>query len=125
MAKRMASVEVQQVMDRIEAVRKGLGLGPAGFARGLGVERFIYQNHLPPKEVRPSVELLQRVVRYWGVDSTWLLMGGGKKWFLSEKARERANQKSHAIRFGNKAQREYGRTMCASAGELTGGEGKR
>lgn len=103
-----ASPAVVEVMRRIEAVREDLGLTRAQFVSSF-MTRFSYKNYLPPKNVRPSVELVMQVVRCWGVEPMHLLLGVGAKPTYQDP--EFARRKARLLRFGKLEERRAAQQM--------------
>lgn len=71
-----------EIIERIEQVRRYLGLNRSKFCRSIGMSPQTYNNFIGPQGTKPNIQLLHGVVTRFGVDPMWLFTGRGNM-FLS------------------------------------------
>lgn len=67
-----------QIIDRVEEVRKALGLNKSQFSARISMKPQTYNNFIGAQGSKPNVELLVGIVRVFDVNPFWLLIGGDK-----------------------------------------------
>lgn len=67
--------QFQDVIERVEQVRKGLGLNKSQFSSRIGMKPQSYNNFTGAQSTKPSIELIMGVVTKYSVDPLWLLTG--------------------------------------------------
>lgn len=78
-----------QVTDRIEEIRKHLGLSKLAYCERIGFSYSNYSQITGTRGSKPNVELVHDVIRHTGVNPMWLLTGDGPM-FSDEGAAEAA-----------------------------------
>lgn len=71
------------IVERIEHLRKHLGLNKSRFSGEIGMKPQTYNNFIGSQGSKPNVELIFGIVNIFGVNPIWLLNGQGSM-FLSE-----------------------------------------
>lgn len=66
-----------EIIERIEQVRRYLGLNRSKFCRSIGMSPQTYNNFIGPQGTKPNIQLLHGVVTRFGVDPMWLFTGRG------------------------------------------------
>ena len=67
-----------EIIERVEYVRKYLGLNKKEFCGRFGMQPQTYLNYIGPQGSSPSIELIYGVFNEFHVNPTWLLNGTGE-----------------------------------------------
>ena len=72
------------INKRIEELRLTTGLNATDFARSIGVRPNTYLVSITYSRRKPSIELMQAVMRRYMISGRWLLLGDGAMWDKSK-----------------------------------------
>ena len=67
-----------KIIERVEYVRKYLGMNKKEFCQGFGMKPQTYDRYTGPQGSSPSIELIHGVFNEYHVNPTWLLNGTGE-----------------------------------------------
>ncbi len=73
----MKAQKFPEIIERIEYVRKLLGLNKSRFCLAFGVKPQTYNNYIGPQGTKPNVELIFGAIDRFNVNPDWLLTGSG------------------------------------------------
>lgn len=68
----------EDIIERIEYVRKYLNLNKSRFSSDIGMKPQTYNNFIGAQGSKPNIELIRGIVNRYGVNPTWLLNGAGE-----------------------------------------------
>ena len=68
----------EEIVARIEFIRKSLGMNKSRFCRQIGLTPQTYHNFVGPQGSKPSLELIRGVFNRFQVNPIWLLNGSGE-----------------------------------------------
>lgn len=68
----------EDIIERIEYVRKYLSLNKSRFSSGIGMKPQTYNNFIGSQGSKPNIELIRGIVNRYAVNPTWLLNGSGE-----------------------------------------------
>ena len=66
------------IIDRVEEIRRHLGLNKSRFAGAIGMKPQTYNNFIGAQGSKPNMELVHGIVEQFKVDPRWLLSGKGQ-----------------------------------------------
>ncbi len=73
----MKAQKFPKIIERIEYVRKQLGLNKSRFCQAFGMKPQTYNNYIGPQGTKPSIDLIIGVIDRFKVNPDWLLTGTG------------------------------------------------
>ncbi len=73
----MKAQKFPEIIERIEHVRKQLGLNKSRFCQAFGMKPQTYNNYIGPQGTKPNIELFFGVIDRFSVNPDWLLTGSG------------------------------------------------
>ena len=65
------------IIERIEQLRKQLGLNKSRFSSRIGMKPQTYNNFLGAQASKPNIELIYGIIQQYNVNPMWLLKGEG------------------------------------------------
>ena len=73
----MKAQKFPEIIERVEQVRKLLGLNKSRFCLAFGMKPQSYNNFIGPQASKPNIDLICGVVDRFNVNPDWLLTGSG------------------------------------------------
>lgn len=67
----------EDIIERIEYVRKYLNLNKSRYSSDIGMKPQTYNNFIGAQGSKPNIELIRGIVNRYGVNPAWLLNGDG------------------------------------------------